>query len=66
MRSPPGNPQELDRAGSTIVSEMLTDAYIRMHPPIVGCTIYSIQGVAGLGTAGCAVAGLDLHYRPPG
>jgi hypothetical protein len=42
------------------------DPYIRMHPPELGCTIYSIQGVAGLGAATCMVAGLDLGYRPPG
>ncbi len=28
------------------------------------CTIYSIQAVSGVGTAGCMIAGVDYGRRP--
>ncbi len=64
LRTPTGVAHEVRRAAGVVQQEMLEDPYVRMHPPIVGCSIYTIQGVAGLGDAGCAVAGLDLGDRP--
>lgn len=37
-----------------------TDSYLNYDD---GCTASGRQGVAGYGTAGCAVAGLDLGIR---
>ena len=55
---------EAQRAAGVYRDELLDDPYVRSHPIAPGCSIFSIQGVAGVGTAGCAVAGLDLGYRP--
>lgn len=55
---------EARRAAGSAVVEQLIDPWLRAHPPELGCTIYSVQGVAGLGAAGCMVAGLDMGYRP--
>lgn len=32
-------------------------------PLDLGCTIYSIQAVAGIGTPGCMIAGIDYGRR---
>lgn len=64
MRAPAGVRYERRRASGSTLFEQMLDQYVRLHPPAPGCTIYTIQGVAGLGTAGCAVAGLDMGYRP--
>lgn len=65
LRAPTSALIEVRRASSSVTSEYLIDPYVRQHPPELGCTIYSIQGIAGVGAAGCMVAGLVLSYPLP-
>lgn len=65
LRTPESVLTEQRRASGSTTPEYLTDPYVRMHPPELGCTIFSIQGIAGLGAAGCMVAGLVLSYPLP-
>ncbi len=51
------------RRPSIRVVEQTLDQYSRMHPIIQGCSNVTRQAVAGIGNAGCAVAGHDSGYR---
>jgi hypothetical protein len=64
MRTPESAVTERGRVAGAGPSERMVDPFLRMHPPAPGCSIFTIQGIAGIGTAGCMVAGLDLGYRP--
>jgi hypothetical protein len=64
LRGPGTAVTEARRAAAERTSEYLTDPYYRLHPPQLGCTIYSIQAIPGLGAAGCMVAGVDRGMRP--
>ena len=55
---------EASRPAGDRLQEQLIDPYYREHPPQLGCTVYSVQAIAGLGVAGCMVAGLDRGQRP--
>lgn len=63
LRPPVSGIGEYLRAPTSVLGESLSDPFLRMHPPLIGCSALTVQGVAGIGVAGCAVAGLDLGYR---
>jgi hypothetical protein len=55
---------ESGRPAADRLQEQLIDPYYRANPPMLGCTIYSVQAIAGLGVAGCMMAGVDRGQRP--
>lgn len=55
----------LSAADSTVQEQLSATDPGSDDPPVTGvCTIYSIQAVAGVGAAGCMIAGVDYGRRP--
>lgn len=63
LSAPPDRIIEELRAPMDIRVEELLSQYERLYPLTTGCTRITREAVAGLGTAGCMTAGLDLGYR---
>ena len=63
LRTPESVRSETSRAAPGREAETLLDPYVRANPIPQGCSLLSIQAIAGIGNAGCMVAGLDLGYR---
>lgn len=63
LSTPPDRIIEEIRAPMDIRVEELLSQYERTNALTLGCTRTTREAVAGLGTAGCMVAGLDLGYR---
>lgn len=59
MSTPGGVEEELDSVPDSREIEILREGV----PEDFGCTIYSIQAVAGIGTPGCMIAGIDYGRR---
>lgn len=59
MSTPGGVEIEIVEVPSNREVEILREGV----PDDLGCTIYSIQAVAGIGTPGCMIAGIDYGRR---